>query len=256
MKILIVGGCFVEQADIIPDRLYHQTLKNLLAEQGIAAEIQTLRYERITNTLNKINQIRQGFEFDCLLFHLRAEPMLRISKFYYKFKNEQNHIQHSINLPLRGWVNPEKHELLRSRRIVPSAHTENTWRAGLRNINNLLGKGIGNQRHALGLYQKFVLDLHRYCQNVRSGFLLLGPVLRPCSDFENAFSIRISSAFAQLAYDKELHYLELLKKETRLGEPMFCSNKINVSQEGHDEIAWMILEYFQKEILVANCQGD
>src|SRR4051812_29472807 len=100
MKIAIVGGCFTDQHNIPFNRLYHQTLKKNVEENGNDIEIRTLRYERISKSLEKIDRLHNEYHFDLLVFHLRTEPLMRMTKFYYKYFDNKGKLCHAINFPL------------------------------------------------------------------------------------------------------------------------------------------------------------
>ena len=78
---LIVGRCFTQQHNIEPPRLYHQLLKTKMkSEHSIELDIDIIRYERLTKCLEEVTSATKIRKPDLLLFHIRPEPILRISQ--------------------------------------------------------------------------------------------------------------------------------------------------------------------------------
>lgn len=239
MKIAIVGGCFTCQHNIPFNRLYHQTLVDLLSGQGIEAEVQSIRYERLAKTIEKIEALRNGYGFNILLFHLRAEPLMRMVKFYYKYLDENGKMHRSLNIPIFRLFYPEKFDVLLSRRLQTDtvSSKESKMHIWLKGINYRFGNFIGNQRHAIKMHNNFLITLQEYCHCHKINLLVLGPVSRPCSAFENHLSKRMDKEFAMFCKKRGMRYVNLLGEITSTRENMFFENGIHVSQAGHDEVA-------------------
>lgn len=260
MKIAIVGGCFISQHNIPPDKLYHQTARRLLERGGHEIIISTIRYERISGTLNKIKKLRNEFEFDLLIFHLRAEPVLRMSKLYYKFTDDKGVKRNSINTPFNSPSIPERHDLLSAKRIDLEDNRKPDTRLHhmLRELNYYSGTIAGNRRNALKQYLELTKEVVKSCHETNSSLLLMGPASRPFSTFENDLSKIIDRQFSEFARDERIGYLRLLGYTTSNNEQMFFPNGIHVSQAGHDETGHRLcklilndfsLEAFQNKVL-------
>lgn len=243
MKIAIIGGCFTDQHNIPFNRLYHQTLERLLKGNEHQVEIRTIRYEWISKCVAKTIELYQDYPFDLLIFHLRAEPIMRMSKLYYKYLNAEKKLKHAINFPRLNLIYPEKFDLLSQRQIYRQGN-DNTGESKvyhlLREANYSLGSLLGNKSYALNMLEKSILQIQEFCilENVK--FLLLGPVSRPFSKFEDQLSAEMDRKFELLSDEKSINYLKLIKDVSRDNKPMFFENGIHVSQSGHDEIAQMI----------------
>lgn len=243
MKIAIVGGCFTEQHNIPFSCLYHQTLKDYLKEDDNNIEITTIRYERISKCLDKIIELKKTSDFDLLILHLRAEPLMRISKLYYKYLDDQGILHHAINLPYFKFFYTEKFDLLDHRRFTHQENIRLKSTKGyhiLREANYILGSLIGNKIYALNILKRVVLDIQSFCKDKDINFLLLGPVSRPVSFFEDSLSRKINCMFEDISQKESISYLNLIKSRTKDHQPMFFENGIHVSQAGHNEIAEMI----------------
>jgi hypothetical protein len=240
MKIAIAGGCFTNQHNIPFHRLYHQTIKTKLEDTRIPVEIRTIRYERILKCPEKIMELEKDYSFDILLFHLRAEPLMRMTKLYYRYLNTQNKLRHSVNLPYLNILNPEKIDLLSLRppqRPIDDHIKESSLYYLFRELNYLAGTLIGNKRFALNLVEKTVLQIYNFCLEKKISLLVIGPVSRPFSFFENRLSKHLNQTFEKLTDRKNIDYINLIKETCLENHAMFFKNGIHVSQSGHDEIA-------------------
>lgn len=259
MKIGIVGGCFTDQHNIPFESLYHQTLKRLLIANEEKLEIRTIRYERISKCATKTINFYDSYPFDLLIFHLRAEPIMRLSKLYYKYLDQQKKLRHSINFPPLNLIYPEKFDLLLNRQICSlrgDDTVETKFYHMLREANYSLGSLLGNKRYAFDLLEKSIIQINQFCASKNVNFLLLGPVSRPFSRFENRISEELNTRFEALSAQKSINYLNLLKPFTADGRSMFFENGIHVSQEGHDEIAQMIFDKIVLLKLTGKCQAN
>ncbi len=250
MKIAIVGGCFTNQHNIPFNCLYHQNLKKMLEGYSENVEIITIRYERISKCLEKIIELQKVNDINLLIFHLRAEPIMRMSKLYYRYLNNDGKIKHALNLPYLKIFYPEKFDLLSQIRVNAQENIikkESKVYHFLRETNYLLGSLIGNKKYALNVLKSTILQIRDVCFNGNVNFLLLGPVLRPFSKFEDKLSKEINNIFELLTKEKSIKYLSLIKNVTSNNIPMFFENGIHVSQAGHDEIANMIFKVIIEE---------
>jgi hypothetical protein len=159
--------------------------------------------------------------------------------------DHEKKLKHSINFPPFNLIYPEKYDLLLHRQIC-SQGNNNLDKSGfhhmLREANYSLGSLIGNKKYAFNQLEYSIFKISQFCESWNIKFMLLGPVSRPFSSFENKISEEMDQRFESLSVEKSIHYLSLIKKHTDQGKSMFFENGIHVSQEGHDEIAHMIFD--------------
>jgi len=249
MHLTIVGGCFPVQYNIEPDRLYHATLRRQLAAQlpDQLPELHIIRYERLSTCLAKIMAAHVQQPTQVLLFHVRAEPVLRLSKLYYRYLDDQGRVRHSLNLPGADPGRAEQFDLLTRPRAtapvpatpLPLAETQHSW---LRHLNLQLGRWLGHERRARRHYAALALQVADFCRRAGIRLVVVGPVSRPCSAYENELSARLHRHFAALAARQGLEYLPALGEVGTAGEPLFFPNGIHVSPAGHDRMAGLLYE--------------
>jgi len=83
LNLLIVGGCFPVQSNILNENLYHTLLKEKIRnELSVKIEINILQYEKLNPTFNRIKEFIKQQNIDLIIFHIRIEQILRMIKFY------------------------------------------------------------------------------------------------------------------------------------------------------------------------------
>lgn len=252
MNVTIVGGCFPVQHNIPAGRLYHQTLKRLLAERGIEMSVGIIRYERLSNCFGKIAAAAEARRIDLLVFHLRAEPLMRLSKLYYKYVDDAGVFKRSLNLPLLKIVNPEKYEVPMSKKILPHlpCKRESLLHHALREMNYSMGTMVGNRKFAIAEYMILVDAIVGLCREKYIGLLIVGPVSRPFSASENKLSERIDRTFAAAMEKRGVPYLRSLGTYDDEGRYLFFPNGVHVSQAGHYRMAKIMFDKILKHELL------
>ncbi|MFC2131259.1 hypothetical protein ACFLSQ_07480 [Bacteroidota bacterium] len=240
-----MGGCFPVQYNIPFGKLYHQTIKIMLGTLSIVSIIKIVRYERFANCLRKIENLHQISPFDYLVFHLRAEPLMRLSKFLYKYIDFNGKLKYSFNLPFLKVINPEKYDLLDLRR-TSLERTEWSDRPAfyrtLRKLNYILGSLIGNRKYAVVKYLQLISEIQTFCLENGIKLILVGPASRPYCKYENSLSKKIHHTFSNEAKLNDILYLNIMGRIDENGNSMFFENGIHVSQAGHDKIGKLIFD--------------
>ncbi len=246
MRLTVVGGCFPVQHNIEPARLYHATLRGLLAPHWLGAvpEVGIVRYERFENCLAKIRAAQARQPAQVLLFHLRAEPVMRLAKLYYRYLNDAGRVCHALNLPGQARATPERFDLLTRPRPAPpiAPPPESATHRRLRQLNLRLGAWVGNRRRALRRYETLVAAVAGFCRAEGIRLLLIGPVSRPCAREENRLSEQLHAHFECFARAYGLDYLPALGTADATGQPLFFPNGVHVSPAGHDRMAQLLYQ--------------
>ena len=247
MHILLVAGCFPVQHNIRPDQLYYHALGALLAGQrgGPRPTFGLVRYEQFGNCLGKVVAAHAGQPAQVLVFHVRAEPVMRLAKLYYRYRDARQRLRHSLTLPWQPLTNPEQYDQPprpRPGEPIPPEIPETRARRALRQLNLRLGAWVGNRRRALQAYETLVADVAAFCQDAGIRLLLLGPVSRPCAAEENRLSQELDAHFAAFAARHGLAYLPTLGETAGAGEALFLPGGVYVSPAGHRRVAQLLYE--------------
>ena len=247
MHLLLVGGCFAVQHNISPHQLYHHVLGALLAPQrgGCRPTFGIVRYERFGNCLAKLAAAHARQPAQVLVFHVRAEPVMRLAKLYYRYRDARHRLRHSLTLPWRPPTHPAHYD--QPPRSLPgesspAAVPQTRIRRALRQLNLRLGAWVGNRRRALQHYQTLVADVAAYCQSAGIRLLVVGPVSRPCTAEENRLSGEINAHFAAFAARHGLAYVPTLGETDAAGQALFLPGGVYVSPAGHRRVAHLLHE--------------
>ncbi|OGU34441.1 MAG: hypothetical protein A2068_05845 [Ignavibacteria bacterium GWB2_35_6b] len=245
IKVLIVGGCFTQQSDIVWSNLYHQIIKQKLAkENNIDVEIIIVRYERLSKCFEKITTVCQQHEPDYFLFHLRAEPILRVSKLYYKYRDSNGRMNRSLNLLPLNINKPESHRHFINRDTISSnvliLKKENVTHYILREANYILGLLVGNLSNALNSYMGLIKEINEFCINKGIKLMIIGPVSRPHTLMEDFISIKLNNRFESCLQFSNVSFVKCLGVYTDDSQKLFSEGGILVNETGHKRIADLI----------------
>jgi hypothetical protein len=96
------AGCFPVQHNILFEDTFHRILKIRSEElNNLNLHFRIIRYEKFSNCLDKIIGQHEIHPIDNLVFHIRAEPFLRLVKLFYRYQDYEYKKHWSLNLPFR-----------------------------------------------------------------------------------------------------------------------------------------------------------
>lgn len=242
-----MGGCFPVQHNIKQEDLFHQLMKDEMERKySCNLKVNIIRYERLLACLEKIIEYHSKNPIDILVFHIRPEPFLRLSKLYYRYVNENGTLCRSLNLPFFKLINPEKYDyLVLGRRFTSTAKIkESKLHKILIDFNLILG-GLATNRHfALRFYLNLVEQIVLYCEQKKVKLILLGPASRPHTKIENLLSVKLHNHILKSLEKDTIAYISGLGEKTTWNEPLFFENGIHVNESYHRLIANRLIEEF------------
>ncbi|MFZ4546972.1 MAG: hypothetical protein ACOYN4_06045 [Bacteroidales bacterium] len=244
-----VGGCFPVQGDILFEDIFHQSLKREIESKlDVNFKINIIRYEKFGNCLEKISNHQSKSPVDYLVFHIRPEPFLRLTKLYYKYLDSKNQFRHSLNLPFLRILNPEKFDLLRlsQRNDYTSTDKPSKLHKSLVNFNYLSGYCIGNLDFALKKYLNLVKEINEYCEKHDIKLIVLGPAKRSGTIMEAIFSERLEKYMYKHLKNNRLNFVDGMVNHTENGVKYFNENGIHATKLYHDLIAKRLYNAIEK----------
>lgn len=241
MRITIVGGCVTAQRNLTPEEHYHQRLHAALAASGATPALALVRYERLATCLPKVLAQERSVPSDWLIFHLRSEPLLRLTKLIYRYHGP-NHRYARLVLNLPYHAGAEQHEPLADHSPRPAPDFCQPARPRFfAELNGWLGRWLGNERRAVRQYTALVAALHALCHAGGPRLLLVGPVERPASPFENALAHHLDGHFTAWAQAQRLPYVRLLGETGADSHSFLGPNRVHLSAAGHARLAERLL---------------
>jgi len=249
MNFTFVGGCFPVQGNICFEDLFHQKLRRRAKEKwGMNFNINIIRYERFVCTMDKIVKAHGQRPIDILAFSVRPEPYLRLVKLYYRYYDQlQGKRKWSLSLPFLKNSGPEKFDVLAIPSRFPSAGMKRGSRLqrGLRNLNYYFGSMVGNERHALHLYESLVKDVIRYCKLNGIELVILGPPARSKSGIEHNLSTRLEQRIKRLVSYSGAHLI-CSTEEGALDDRWFDEDGIYATEQFHEWMAYRISQVVRR----------
>lgn len=192
------GGCFPVQRNIPFDNLFHQKLKNRMEEDfNLQFNINIIRYELLCTVVNKINYQIQKIPADVLIFSIRPEPLLRLTKTYYKYIDRNGNLKKTINMGFTTMHQSEKADLLL---LLPEINNTPQKQFGIKkllvNMNYFTGFVTGNYWRARKKYLSVVYEVIKLCSEKGINCVMLGSPQRT-NTFAEKFLSRKFNRFIQ-----------------------------------------------------------
>lgn len=246
INLTIAGGCFTQQHNIKFENLYHQIVKkNIENVFNCKLNISIIRYERFNKCFDKIEKSYLDNPIDILIFHIRSEQFLRMSKLYYKFSDDKGVIRHSLNLPLFNFMNPEKYGQIQNEMLTGNVNSDITVRSSkfkkyLTEMNYVAGILSGNVYSSQKKYLKLIERVFSFCKEKKIKFILVGPVSRPHTKAEDILTGRLNCYIHASMDANKIKFINCLGKLSENNEPLFFKNGIYVNETGHERIAGFI----------------
>lgn len=244
INFTFVGGCFPVQGDILFEDIFHQTLKrNVEKNLNVNFQVNIIRYERFSNCLEKIANSLATRSIDYLVFHIRPEPYLRLSKLYYKYLDTGFKLRRSLNLPFMHILNPEKYDLLMlSRKYEYIENKKPILYNALINLNYIFGYIAGNQNYALKKYLCLAEEVIGFCDNHTIKLIILGPAMRSSTIMEKIFSKKLERFISGSLRGLDIKYVFGQEKHRVNGKKYFKDNGIHATELYHDLIAGRLFQ--------------
>ncbi|MFB6342982.1 aldolase/citrate lyase family protein [Saccharicrinis sp. FJH62] len=232
LRIAFIGGCFPVQYDILAEDIFlNITGKLFMENSSVMLETDIIRYERFSDVFGKLKDKTRDRNFKAVVLSIRPEPYLRMIKLYYRYRNNEGCLKHSLNFHLIDINESENYDLLSIGRTYYQPQNKRTskYHNSLVDLNYMAGCLIGNRWFALSKIKRLIIEIEDYCRSNRIEFILMGPNLRSqtkiepalCTDLDNM----IHAAFPNLSYINGLY------KE--YGKAVFRDNGTHVNELYH-----------------------
>jgi hypothetical protein len=249
-----VGGCFPVQGSILFEKLFHQQVKNRMEnEHAVNFNISIIRYERFTGCLEKLKAATRSQRMDAVVFCIRPEPVLRLTKISYRFADKNGRIKRKFNLPSSKYPFPEKHDLLsRLTTFIPSTQRKIPGSGLWSNLNYFAGILIGNNKVAMQRYLILVNEVADFCKKNSIPLFVMGPALRTNRFMEKVISQRLETFMKMQIPVDYVHYIRG-SDQIKDGKKLFDPNGIHANEYYHKLIAGRIyskLEGLVKEAVL------
>jgi len=235
IKIGIVCGCFPTQPGIAPDELYHRVLaKRIESEKQIMLYVSSIWYNTVSSGYALTQQLINTEKPDVVLFHVRPDPYLRISKLWMKYSDKEKRVQKKINLDADDSMIVDDFTPSASQRI----RQKSLLHGAFRQLNYLLGALIGSNSNAIEKERISIENILAECEQQKLPLIIIGPASRDTGFFENILLYRLEKKLS--LYFKNKNYVTCFGTKDENGTRLFIEDGIHVSPAGHKRIADLI----------------
>lgn len=235
MNFTFAGGCFPVQHNIRFEKRFHQLLQQK-TESVNNTQLNTtiVRYELLRTCFDKIKRSVERNPPDVLVFCFRMEPLLRLTKCYYRFRNNTGVIDHSFQLLRYSSPVSERFDLLNTDpEITRSLRPASLLRRILADLNYLSGYLLGNFNIATLRYFSLMEETEKLCHAKGIRFIVLGPSVRSATPLEK----RLSHRFAKKA-ERYCKHRDFVKSGPDTDDAdLYLPGGVYVSEHYHRRVA-------------------
>jgi hypothetical protein len=238
IKAGIVCGCLPTQTGIATGSLYPSLLSDrIYNDTGIHLEFSSIWYTRLSDCMNKVKELQHRDNPDLILFHVRPDPFLRLSKFLIRYRDRSGHLRFLVNLDATDATLLERDYSARN----SLAHRErNLFKHLTRSFNYLAGIISGVQRRAILAEIKLIQELVHFCESQKKQLIIVGPASRPRSNVENTLLMQLERSLATHFATTGIPYISCFGTRGSNNESLFMADGVHVSRDGHIRMADLI----------------
>ncbi len=242
-KLGIVGGCFPAQHNVPPQDLFHQKLLSMVEEEtGYAIDLHIERYEQLKKAVSKV---RRALDCGCngIIFQVRPDPYLRLSKLWYKYADEQKRIRYALTIPQFYHFPSEQQIYETSAKQVVELIIEpkSKIRSVLRELNYCAGIVTRSNAFALKQYVSLVVEIDKLCVESGATLIVLGAGSRPRTMMEQYLSWKLER-YVRNAVEPitSIHYVNMWGTHSETGESLYFEDGMHVRPIGHERVAKLL----------------
>ncbi len=251
-KLGIVGGCFPAQHNVLHKDLFHQRLRSMI-ERGsdCSMEVHIERYEQLSKALRKVqNAIESGCHG--IVFQVRPDPYLRLSKLWYNYTDEQGKVRASLTLPQIQHVPSEQqiHHNVSQQAMPTRTESKGKLHAVLRELNYCAGVITFANRLALRRYAKLVLEVEKLCSEYSVALTVIGAGSRPRTPIEQYLSWKLERYIRKFVQPiKTIRYVNIWGTHSEKGEYLYFEDGMHILPIGHERVATFLYSIVKSDIV-------
>jgi len=244
----IIGGCFPVQDGIESQALYHQIIVRMLYENyNLEMEILVEQYDSIKEGETKTVRLVNDTELDAILFHIRPDPYLKMSKFLFRYITPSDRLTYSFNFPIMKHNISERFSMYEYKgSYKPKKKGHCFLNPFFRELNYFVGMLLGINSYATRMEQRLVDRIVNICKREKKRVLLVGPPSRPRSKLENYFCRLLEKKMFKLYGCSETQYVSIYGSFSETGEYLFFEDGIHINPIGHKRIATLLFPAIAK----------
>ena len=220
--------------------------KKLEKENAVRLETEIIRYELLRTCFSKIEKSSLRYPADALVFCFRPEPMLRLTKLYYRYRNKSGKVRRALQWLRMQTPAAERYDLLTTDpEISRPIRKASGVRKILIDINYIAGFLAGNFSGALRRYTDLMQKTEAHCNANNITFIVMGPSVRSGTKMERWLSKRFVAALISISRNRRYIHGDLPSTDACA---MYFEGGVYVSEHYHRMIAEKTSEHIQSVI--------
>jgi len=244
IRVGIVCGCLPTQAGIAEHELYHQLLaQQLHEEQSEELCISSTWYMTLAESKKKMEELISAGQPGVILFHVRPDPYLRISRLLFRYRDSSNRLRWQLNYNADDAHVQERSYSPRGSLPVRNA---SILKNSFRDLNYIAAWLFGVHGKAIERWKEKLEEISVTCNESGVQLIMIGPASRPRSKIENFLLKRLETRLASEFKNDRFHYITCFGTFGNGGEKLFLDDGVHVSPSGHRRIAELIFPVMKK----------
>ncbi len=238
IKVGIVCGCLPAQSGIQTAELYHQLMaEKIFVQYNARLAVSSTWYTTLSESKAKAEEGIKKENPEILLYHVRPDPYLRLSKLFIRFRDPQNRLHILFNRRADDSVVKQKeYPDGNSRPLKEKSITRKLFRAA----NYIAGCLFGINKQVIEKEKILLYEMADICKKKKIHLVLIGPPSRPRSSMENYLLFKLEKKLGEVFNDGRFNYVTCFGIKGRNNENLFFEDGIHMNRDGHKRMADLI----------------
>jgi len=241
----IMGGCLLAQKEIGLNNLFHRRLSaRLKTEAGCKARFRFGTYTGIEDAVQKYLAMTGKGDLDVLLFHVRPQSFLAMTKPVVKYADARGRTRFSLHPALFNRQADWDAALDGCAESATPVPDKPAPLPAFNPINLLLGKLLRLDKWACGYLSEFLLHLNEVCKRHGTRLFIVGPSALPASLPGHLNCMHLNRRIRELAHVHAIPCVGWFTDRDSSGNYLFMDDGLHLNPDGHNFLADRILSSF------------
>lgn len=242
-NIGFMGGCINSPIGVSPEAVYHNQLKSVMPETTITIG----KYHTYSKLIVCAEKVIKNNSLEILFVFLRHFPYMTLNKPLVKLVGKNNRHFYTLhpfllNRKLKYW--PKDFDQFVE--LYDKNPNPKRFFLGLRDINALVGKGLGLHKWASEYVVEILKELHTICQLYKCRLVIIGPPKNPETFMGNEICTYLNHNAKLEMKRNEIDFIDINAYTDNENNSIFQKDKIHYNEKGHKYLFDKIIERFEK----------
>lgn len=245
ITIGFIGGCINFPFGVNADKTYHALLCNRLP----GAKIKLARYITYSSMVGSVAHFIKEESPTVLVLFIRHFPYMVLNKPLIKLAGKDGVTTYKLhpNLLNRGlafWPQAlDKYAVTAENNRTPKRNY-----IGLRDVNSLIGKGLGLHNWAMRYAVKSIHEIVAICAESNTQLIVVGPTKNPETYMGDKVCTRLNQHIKAEMHLSKIPFVDINVYTDAMGNPLFQADKIHFNDAGHSYLSSQIMQKLQQYV--------